>query len=71
MTQARDLADNKLTGDVEIDGTTLTVDSTNNRVGMGTDSPNVFSTLIPVTTKSFLESGYYWLQCRSIITSWR
>ena len=39
MTQARDLADNKLTGDVEIDGTTLTVDSTNNRVGMGTDSP--------------------------------
>jgi len=41
MTQARDLADNKLTGDVEIDGTTLTVDSTNNRVGVGTVSPAV------------------------------
>ena len=40
MTQARDLADNKLTGDVEIDGTTLTVDSTNNRVGVGTASPD-------------------------------
>jgi hypothetical protein len=45
MTQARDLADNKLTGDVEIDGTTLTVDSTNNRVGVGTDSPNASAKL--------------------------
>jgi hypothetical protein len=45
MTQARDLADNKLTGDVEIDGTTLTVDSTNNRVGIGTDSPATYSKL--------------------------
>lgn len=40
MTQARDLADNKFTGDVEIDTDTLVVDSANNRVGIGTSSPS-------------------------------
>jgi hypothetical protein len=39
MTQARDLADGKFANDLIVDTNTLYVDSTNNRIGVGTATP--------------------------------
>jgi len=39
MTKARDIADGTFSGDLTVDTDTLHVDSTNNRVGVGTSSP--------------------------------
>ena len=43
MTRARDLAKGTFSGDLTVDTNTLVVDSANNRVGVGTASPDVFS----------------------------
>ena len=43
MTRARDLAKGTFSGDLTVDTNTLVVDSANNRVGIGTTSPDVFS----------------------------
>ncbi|MDA7674505.1 tail fiber domain-containing protein [bacterium] len=61
MTQARDLADNKFTGDVEIDTDTLVVDSANNNVGIGTSSPVSFgATANGLTINGTTNSNIIW-----------
>jgi len=57
MTRARDLAKGTFSGDLTVDTNTLVVDSANNKVGIGTSSPEALLHVDAATNKNFLVQG--------------